>query len=195
MNTNTWYTITERPHQSTPDLLRECESKFPLWTWQAIEKFDKFLAPKEATTRTFKPNIEADEEHKNKSYNETVGNGMHVITLRERLIMELQYFAETGKHLDVDNTTITSSLYSDDCVARVSWFDGELCVNWYFRDVAVPNLRVREAEVPLTPSPLIPLSAAAAIKKNQPCEVRDGKVYPLKTCSECGQVVPNLIKE
>jgi len=194
MNINTWYTITERPHQSTPDLLRECESKFPLWTWQDIEKFDEFLAPKEATTRTFKPNIEADEEHKNKSCNRTVGNGMHVITLRERLIMELQYFAETGKHLDVYNVTITSSLYSGGSVASVDWHAGKLCVGWCIRDRAHPSLRVREAgvPVPLTPSPLIPLTAASAIKKGARCEVRDGKVYPLKTCTECGKVVNQL---
>lgn len=160
----TWNQITEN-NKKTSELIAECRALFPVHVYDE-ENVDKNFPILPTSTRTFKPNIEADEEHKNKSYNEIIKAGIQGITLRERLIMELQYFKETGKHLDVDNVTLTTPLYSDGSVASVYWSVGGLYVGWCGRDGAGGVLRVREAVVPLTldPSALNPSPVVTEIE-------------------------------
>ena len=142
----TWNIIKERPKQKTSELLEECKSLFPVWAWQDFKEFDKdFPSPKKATTRTFKPNIEADEKHKNKSYDDLKKEGVEGITLREYLIMFMQYFRETGQMLDKDNWTLCSgSLYRDGRVPDGLSDDDKLRVNWYRHVSASSYLRARE---------------------------------------------------
>ena len=142
----TWNIIKERPKQKTSELLEECKSLFPVWTWQDFKEFDKdFPSPKKATTRTFEPNIEADEKHKSKSYDDLKKEGIEGITLREYLIMFRQYFRETGQRLDKDNWTLCSgSLYRDGHVPLGFSYGDELVVDWYYRgDAHSSSLRTR----------------------------------------------------
>lgn len=191
---NSWHIVTERPGVKTSELIAACRALFPVWCWQADEEFDKdFPAPTTATTREFKPNIEADEEHRNKSYDNLLTAGIQGITLRERLIMELQYFAETGKHLDIVNITLCSgSLYRGGYVPSGGWGPdgGRFYVNWDNRDYASGYLRCREVVRTLPASPLEPLVAAENIKKGEKVVVEGGKVRkvpPVKTCKTCGR--------
>jgi hypothetical protein len=75
----------------------------------------------------FKNNIEADEDLKNLSAYALENRGIKGITLKERLLMEIFYFAKTGKHLDNDkhnytNRTLCSgSRYSGGYVPNVYW--------------------------------------------------------------------------
>jgi hypothetical protein len=146
---DSWWVVTERPGVNTSQLIAECRALFPVWCWQADEEFDKdFSAPHEATTREFKPNVEADEDLKNMSYDDLQRVGIQGITLRERLIMELQYFKETGTHLDAENITLCSGpLYRDGSVASTGWDPGygRFDLHWDDRDSAHDDLRSRQA--------------------------------------------------
>jgi hypothetical protein len=59
------------------------------------------------------------------------GEPVKVATLHERLIHELDYFLETGNHLDLRNRTLCSgSRHSDGTVPYVRWYGDELIVSW-----------------------------------------------------------------
>ena len=137
-------------NKKTSELIRECEKLFSIWTYKDIDDFDKdFPIPKELTTRYFQENIEADEEYKNMSWNDL--NEKYDInefmTFRERIILERNYFKKTGKHLDVENYTLTSSRGSVGRVPSVCWRagGGELRVYWCFPAFADGGLRARRA--------------------------------------------------
>jgi hypothetical protein len=87
---------------------------------------------------------EADEENKNLSADQLEVQQVKGITLLERMLYELKYHDETGKHLDIRNWTLCSgSRFSDGRVPFASWFDDKFVVGWYrphFRDV---RLRTR----------------------------------------------------
>ena len=72
---------------------------------------------------SFRKNVEADEEFKNLSANQLKKQNHKGITLLERLLLELKYFLETGKHLDNQIWTMCSSSIEIDC-------PGVLCVRW-----------------------------------------------------------------
>ncbi|MBU1159674.1 hypothetical protein KKD04_00640, partial [Patescibacteria group bacterium] len=78
--------------------------------------------------------VEADEEFKNLSANQLKEQNIPGITLEERLIYEIKFFKETGKHLDIQNITLCAgSRYVDGDVPYVRWSPsyGELRVLWY----------------------------------------------------------------
>jgi hypothetical protein len=89
--------------------------------------------------------VEADEELSNKSANDLKQESIKGITLLERLLLELKYFGETGKHLDLKNWTLCSgSRYSDGSVPCVYWGVGKLEVDGDTVDFRDPRLRSRE---------------------------------------------------
>jgi hypothetical protein len=91
--------------------------------------------------------VEADEELKNKSANQLQVENINSITLEERLLLEIKYFKETGKHLDINNYTLCAgSRHPDGGVPRVSWCGGygRLEVRWYSASGADERLRSRE---------------------------------------------------
>ena len=89
--------------------------------------------------------VEADEELKNKSANDLKAANVPGITLLERLVLELKYFKETGKHLDLQNVTAcTGSRSSGGGVPSVSWVSDGLGVGWSDADAQFPFLRSRE---------------------------------------------------
>ena len=66
------------------------------------------------------------------------------MTLKERMVLELKYFDETGKHLDIENWTLcTGFRHSVGRVPRCDWGGGEFCVDWYYADDSDSDLRAR----------------------------------------------------
>ncbi|MDO8590840.1 MAG: hypothetical protein Q7R65_02580 [bacterium] len=89
--------------------------------------------------------VEADEELKNLSANDIKKQNIKGVTLLERMLHELKYFLETGKHLDIENVTLcTGSRDSGDGVPDAYWCDGRFRVYWCHPDDADSGLRARE---------------------------------------------------
>lgn len=92
--------------------------------------------------------VEADEEFRDFSANKLKKKNIQGITMTERLLYELKYFTETGKHLDIQNTTLCSgSRDGDSRVPSVNWFSSshrEMHVSWYNPADARVDLRTRE---------------------------------------------------
>lgn len=144
-----WNKITDTGKLKTSEIIAEMRKKFNVWVYDE-ENIDKeFPPPKTSTTRTFKPNVEADEENANKSSDDLGEEGLkNGITLRERLIMELQYFKETGKHLDNDNITLCAgSRHLDGGIPSVHWSRDfrKVYVDWYSADDRNGDVRSRSA--------------------------------------------------
>jgi hypothetical protein len=90
--------------------------------------------------------VEADEELKGLSANDLAAKKIPGVTLLERLLHEMLYFKETGKHLDLVNWTLCSgSRYSVGHVPLVDWREDDRClrVNWDYPDFRNENLRSR----------------------------------------------------
>ena len=143
---NNYFPVFDTGQLKTSEILDLCEKLFPVKCYHREDLDKDFPLPKKTTLRWFKANIEADEEHKNKSADGLEKEGIVGITLRERLLLELNYYSFTGKHLDIDNITLCAgSRYSDGDVPDVRWRGGELRVFWYDSDDASDDLRVRVA--------------------------------------------------
>jgi hypothetical protein len=138
--------------QQTSEILTECKKLFNVWSFFDEKRIDKdFPPPKKIGTRYFAKNVEADEAYKNKSAQDLEKEGGKFITLRERLLMELDYFKETGNHLDIENWTLCAgSRYADGSVPDVRWcsYDRGLYVHWCSVDNRYPSLRARAAVIP-----------------------------------------------
>ncbi|HEV8666227.1 MAG TPA: hypothetical protein VN665_00050 [Candidatus Paceibacterota bacterium] len=90
--------------------------------------------------------VEADDKMKNKSAKDIEVAGTNTLTLKERMILELAYFDETGKHLDIDNWTLCAgSRDSGGRVPHVHWNDDKLHVGWTYVDDRDSYLRARVA--------------------------------------------------
>lgn len=130
-----------------------CEARFKCWSYyndlnKAVSTNDR--TPEKSYAIRIRDRQEADEELRNLSANQLKEKGISGITLLERLILELKYYDETGKHLDVENITLCSgSRHADGDVPWVDWFprwDGDrLYVYWYDPDGARGDLRSRQA--------------------------------------------------
>lgn len=119
--------------------------------WKYSDNLDEITSVRKATNDYaiwIRDRVEADEELKNKSANDLEKEGVIGITLEERLLYELKYFQETGKHLDVQNVTLCSgSRHPDGSVPRAHWHEhgGEVSVGWYNASFADDDLRCRVA--------------------------------------------------
>lgn len=94
--------------------------------------------------------VEADQELKNMSANTLKKKGTSGITLTERLLYELKYYKETGKHLDIENLTLCSgSRRGGGSVPRVYWHSDYswLRVRWADPDCAYDYLCSREVSI------------------------------------------------
>lgn len=90
--------------------------------------------------------VEADEELKNKSANNLKKEGIPGITLEERLLYELKYFEEAGKHLDVQNVTLCAgSRGPHGYVSCMYWHNGGVRVDWDDPGSSSVGLRARAA--------------------------------------------------
>jgi len=98
----------------------------------------------------FNRNVEADEKFKNLSASQLKTMVHKGTTLMERLLLEVFYFNETKKHLDINNITLCSgSRDSFGDVPSVDWHSGSdgLCVGWCISGHSGDSLRSRAAVV------------------------------------------------
>ena len=89
----------------------------------------------------------ADRKYKKLSANQLKKNGIMGITLLERLVFELIYHSETGRHLDpgiIGDTLCSGSRAPDGHVPTVSWVDNHLWVSWDNPDDSSDNSIGRE---------------------------------------------------
>lgn len=127
-----------------------CKSKFLAWKY--ADDLDRDVTQNKRTAQNgnyairVRDRVEADEELAGRSADWVKDQGLVTETLLERLVHELKFFDETGKHLDVNNVTLCSgSRHSDGGVPGVNWDVGRLVVNWYKPQGAYPHLRARAA--------------------------------------------------
>ena len=129
-----------------------CQKHFPCSRY--TEDLDKGVPTSERDPKNgsyfiwVRDTVEADEVHKNKSANMIRTEGLKTETLLERMIHELKYFLETGKHLDVANWTLCSgSRNSGGDVPGAYWYGGKFRVDWGCTGGRGDGLRSREAIV------------------------------------------------
>lgn len=125
--------IKERPDLKTSEVLALCKESFPVSSYYDDARLNKdFPVPKEATERTFLNSQEPDNATLGLSVREAEAKGnTQGITIRERMLLELAYFAETGQHMDVKGITFCNgSRHSDGFVPCAFWDDDEFRVGW-----------------------------------------------------------------
>ena len=157
--------ITDDGKKKTSELIKECKKHFDVYCyWDDKELDEHFPVPKESTTRYFNETIEAEDE-KGKSYKD-LKDPENYCTLRERLLMEIAYFKDTGRHLDVDNWTLCAgSRTAGGYVPGVHLYgDGKVYVNYWHLDYASDDLRFRRT-LSLSPSPTSSLDSAIDLVK------------------------------
>ncbi len=129
-----------------------CKKDFEVWRWtdDDLDVLTKGRHVRDAFAHGpyaiwFRDRVEADEELKNKSYNDLIQLGISGITLPERIRLERWFFWKTKNHLDIKNITLCSgSRYSVGFVPYVHWCGSGLWVGWCGPGVASGNLRARE---------------------------------------------------
>jgi len=131
-------------------LFEKCKELFPSWKSTEHNLDDIVTSVRTAKDGTYaiwvRDRVEADEENKNLSANDLSVKGGTEETLEERILHELKYFRETGKHLDVQNWTLcTGSRYSDGDVPCAYWSLDGFGVGWDHPGSHVGRLRARSA--------------------------------------------------
>ncbi len=130
-----------------------CRKQFDCWKYtdsdlESVMQESERGEAEAMTVRWFRDRVEADEEMKNLSARELAKQNITGITLIERLLLELKYFSETKKHLNIKNWTLCSgSRCADGFVPDVFWHSGDrkLFVYWSHVDDRGGGLRSRVA--------------------------------------------------
>ncbi|MEK7664161.1 MAG: hypothetical protein AAB340_01815 [Patescibacteria group bacterium] len=126
---------------------KACEKQFTCWSYP--EDLDGAIKPDERDPKNgtyaiwVRDRIEADEENAGQSFNQRRKQKCQDENVLERMLHELKYFDETGKHLDIKNVTLTSSLVSDGAAVDAHWGDGRFFIDWCFLDDRRDRLRSR----------------------------------------------------
>jgi len=129
-----------------------CAKAFTCWKWMD-EDFDAIVTENDRNSDNgnyaiwVRERVEADEEWKNKSANQLRERNVPGITFLERLLDELKFFKETGRHLDIKNVTLCSgSRCRDGRVPHVYFYEfrGKVHVHRYIPGFADDSLRARE---------------------------------------------------
>lgn len=117
--------------------------------WKYTDNLDTITSVRD-TKKTYviwvRDRVEADEELQNKSADDLKRDGVNCVTLIERLLYELKFFTETGKHLDEKNWTLCAgSRDPDGSVPCVIWFPdcGKVRVRWFCAGDRYGSLRSR----------------------------------------------------
>jgi len=132
----------------------KCKELFPCWKWCTDDDLDEVVESDRSSkdghyALWLRDRVEADEELANLSANQLKEKKIPRITLLERLLMELEYFKRTGKHLDIQNITLCAgSRLSSGAVPLVNWDGDGLLVHWYYPGSAYGGgLRSRSAVI------------------------------------------------
>ncbi|TSC65982.1 MAG: Uncharacterized protein G01um101477_270 [Candidatus Doudnabacteria bacterium Gr01-1014_77] len=132
-------------------VLDKCGEKFPVFTYAGSDFRNLVIVNSRDATHghyaiRVRDRVEADEEWKDHSAKLLTGVGMKGETLHERLLHELKYFLETGKHLDISSTTLCSgSRDSVGGVFGVHWSDTDrLAIGIYSTADSHDRLRSRQ---------------------------------------------------
>lgn len=126
-----------------------CEKQFPCWRYR--EDLDGSIKtderdPKNGTYAIWvRDRQEADEENKNQSYDQRRKQECQDETILEHMLHKLKYFDETGKHLDINNWTLTSSLDSGGGAVGARWPCGRFNVRCWRVGDHNDYLRARSA--------------------------------------------------
>jgi hypothetical protein len=131
---------------------QQCKKHFPCWKYtdhdldEAVPTNDR--NPQNSSYVIWvRDRIEADQEHRNRSAHLKRRN-VPGITLLERLLFELAYFLEKGKHLDLQNLTLClGSRFVGGLVPYVVWGGSDLSVYWYNPGHASGSGHLRSREV------------------------------------------------
>lgn len=129
-------------------LFNKCKDLFPCWKWTDKNLNEIIESERTANNGPYaiwiRDRVEADEELKNFSANNLKKQDIQGITLEERLLYELKFFQETGKHLDVKNINLcTGSRHDDGSVPSVHWSGDKIGVHWGYPDSRNDHLRSR----------------------------------------------------
>ena len=146
LTTTKWNVLKMKPEFTAQYLYDECKNLF-----NSVTYFDDLSSTKSDRSGeyeiTFEANVEADERWKYKSAEDLAKlKDIKFITLEERLLLEIQYFKETGKHLDIDSWTLCSgSRDHDGSVPFVSWNENQFPVYYCNPGNANDVIRTRSA--------------------------------------------------
>ncbi len=131
------------------ELYKKCEELFKAWKDIDISQITSERNPKDGSYIIWvKDNEESDEDMKNKSADDIKEQNIKTETFEERLLHELKYFKETGKHLDEINVTLCAgSRFLYGSVPSVYWRldNGKMNVDWYSPARRNDSIRARVA--------------------------------------------------
>lgn len=140
-------TIKDDATLKTSELFALAEKHFgKSWNYVSDEELDTVAPiPKKTTERAFYASPEPDPETLGLSYNDCLEKDLPLITVREYILLAIEYNKQTGDFLDKKGWTITSTMSSVGKVmygSRVSdWFR----LFWSHRDVRVSDVGPRSA--------------------------------------------------
>ena len=118
-------------------LFDKCKELFPSWKY-TDKNLDEIIKSDRASQSGHyaiwvRDRVEADEENKNLSADDLKKRNSAEITFEERMLYELKFFKETGKHLDIKNWTLCAgSRDSDGNVPHADWDGVKFEVFWHY---------------------------------------------------------------
>lgn len=147
----TWRLLIIAQNMTRNKVYARCENLFDRWRYE--KNLDTAVS---VNTRTAEKHyavwvvdgVEPDVEFLDKSTHDADHDMKIGETLLERLVQELKYFSETGKHLDEKGVTFCSgSRGAVGGVPGVYWdpHDGRVCVRWYAVGCSYAGSGVRRA--------------------------------------------------
>lgn len=118
-----YLTILDDAAKKTSEIVAEMRAHFRVWSCWSDEELDKqFPPPPKPTERKFKNTKEPDGETAGKSAWEVDRDDKRGITLRECLIMELNYWIIKRRHLNIRGEVLCNGSRSGDGnIPSVGW--------------------------------------------------------------------------
>jgi len=129
-------------------LWEEANKLFPCWKSDYID-FSKIKSDRSGDYVLYcRDRLEADEELKHMSADDIKEKEIETMTLSERILLEIEYFKETGNHLDIHSWTLCAGSRDSDSYVPGCGRDGsKFRVHCYSPDGANDNLRGRQVVI------------------------------------------------
>lgn len=127
-------------------IVKKIEELMPFWMYtNNLELITSVRTSEKTYGIWIRDREEADKELKNLLADQLKEKGVNSITLEERLVLEIKFWEETGKHLDMESITLCAgSRHDAGLVLRVGWYDDKVNVHWCHADHYGGTLRVRQ---------------------------------------------------